>query len=240
MVLKPLDGTVTVDVFGLPPGLGGRRRRGGRRSCMAGAVWVPARGRPVGKPRGGASVAPGAGPAAPPQRLACTSGVPLAGALVGAGFGYEAGRRVVQGEVVAAVLPLVRDIRRGGSAAVPTCARSRQCDTFYERGLTPGTPRQPSHGAAEAGAQVGGLHGRPASESMTSPPGPGLFARCATCSQAWIPSATRRRPPARDAWRSRRVAAGVAAATCTPPAAAASTARRVRQQLIHPCLALEH
>ena len=60
---------------------------------------------------------------APAVRLQCNAGVPLDKALVSTGFGYARARRVVQGEIVAAVLPQVRDIRR----AVPArwiCARS--------------------------------------------------------------------------------------------------------------------
>ena len=52
------------------------------------------------------------------------------------GFGYEAARRAVQGEVVAAVLPRVRDIRRGGSCAVDLCSLAAgRVDAYYERGV---------------------------------------------------------------------------------------------------------
>src|SRR5438445_13514764 len=68
--------------------------------------------------------------------LRCSSGVPLGQALVGTGFGYDAGRRRVQGEVIAALLPHIRDIRRGGSAAVDLCSvAAGRLDAFYERGL---------------------------------------------------------------------------------------------------------
>src|ERR1700749_2520171 len=40
--------------------------------------------------------------------LHCSSGVPLDRALVGTGFGYDPGRRLVPGEVVAALLPCIR------------------------------------------------------------------------------------------------------------------------------------
>src|SRR6185312_10633514 len=102
---------------------------------------------------------------------------PLGRALVGTGFGYEATRRVVQGRVVAALLPQVRDIRRGGSAAVDLCSvAAGRLDAFYERGLHDWDFAAGGLIAREAGAQVAGLHGRPASESMTLAAGPGLFA----------------------------------------------------------------
>jgi myo-inositol-1(or 4)-monophosphatase len=111
------------------------------------------------------------------QRLSCTTGVALADALVGTGFGYAAGRRAVQGQVVAAVLPRVRDIRRAGAAAVDLCSLAAgRLDAFYERGLHEWDFAAGGLIAREAGALVGGLHGRPPGESMTLAAGPGLFA----------------------------------------------------------------
>jgi myo-inositol-1(or 4)-monophosphatase len=111
-----------------------------------------------------------------PQRLACNEGVPLAEALVATGFGYAAGRRAAQGEVVAAVLPRVRDIRRAGAAAVDLCSMAAgQVDAFYERGLHDWDLAAGGLIAREAGAQVGGLRGAPAGEAMTLVAAPGLF-----------------------------------------------------------------
>jgi myo-inositol-1(or 4)-monophosphatase len=57
-------------------------------------------------------------------------------ALVGTGFGYDAERRRRQAEQLAGVLPHVRDIRRGGSAALDlawtACGR---LDAYFESGL---------------------------------------------------------------------------------------------------------
>jgi myo-inositol-1(or 4)-monophosphatase len=103
-----------------------------------------------------------------PVRLACNHDVPLAQALVATGFGYEAGRRQVQGDVLRAVLPQVRDIRRGGSAAVDLCSvASGTVDAYYERGVNLWDIAAGGLIAAEAGARVTGLHGRPPSPSMT-------------------------------------------------------------------------
>jgi myo-inositol-1(or 4)-monophosphatase len=175
-VVDPLDGTVNY-LYGLPDwAVSIAAEVSG--TVVAGAVWVPVRGSLFTATAGGGAwlQSPDAADSAP-HRLACTSGVPLAGALVGTGFGYAAGRRVVQGRVVAAVLPRVRDIRRGGSAAVDLCSvAAGWLDAFYERGLHDWDFAAGGLIAREAGAQVGGLHGRAPSESMTLAAGPGLFA----------------------------------------------------------------
>ena len=108
--------------------------------------------------------------------LRCSSGVPLGQALVGTGFGYDAGRRRVQGEVIAALLPHIRDIRRGGSAAVDLCSvAAGRLDAFYERGLNYWDFAAGGLIAREAGALVGGLAGRTESTSMAVAAGPGLY-----------------------------------------------------------------
>jgi len=108
--------------------------------------------------------------------LRCNRGVPLGQALVGTGFGYLPGRRRVQGEVVSALLPHIRDIRRGGSAAVDLClVAAGRLDAFYERGLNYWDYAAGALIAAEAGARVTGLAGRPPSSSMTVAAGPGLY-----------------------------------------------------------------
>src|SRR5438093_433066 len=99
--------------------------------------------------------------------LRCSSAVPLGQALVGTGFGYDAGRRQVQGEVIATLLPHIRDIRRGGSAAVDLCSvAAGRLDAFYERGLNYWDFAAGGLIAREAGALVGGLAGRTESTSM--------------------------------------------------------------------------
>jgi myo-inositol-1(or 4)-monophosphatase len=108
--------------------------------------------------------------------LRCSAGVPLGQALVGTGFGYDAGRRQIQGEVVAALLPYVRDIRRAGSAAVDLCSvAAGRLDAFYERGLNYWDFAAGGLIAREAGAMVGGLAGRPESTSLTVAAGPVLY-----------------------------------------------------------------
>ena len=56
--------------------------------------------------------------------------------LVGTGFAYEPSVRAVQGRVVARLLPIARDIRRAGSAALDMCScASGRLDAYYERGV---------------------------------------------------------------------------------------------------------
>ena len=60
----------------------------------------------------------------------------LATALVATGFQPIPARRSWQGEVLARLLPRIRDVRRGGSAAIDLCGvASGQLDAFYEAGL---------------------------------------------------------------------------------------------------------
>jgi myo-inositol-1(or 4)-monophosphatase len=54
-------------------------------------------------------------------------------ALIGTGFSYEAEARAAQAEALVHVLPRVRDIRRGGSAALDLCwLACGRFDGFYE------------------------------------------------------------------------------------------------------------
>jgi myo-inositol-1(or 4)-monophosphatase len=60
----------------------------------------------------------------------------LATAMVATGFGYDARVRAAQAEVVARLLPQVRDIRRLGSAALDLAwLAAGRYDAYYEYGL---------------------------------------------------------------------------------------------------------
>ena len=61
---------------------------------------------------------------------------PLARALVGTGFSYVAAERRLQTAILTRVLPLARDIRRAGSAALDLAwVAAGRLDAFYEHGL---------------------------------------------------------------------------------------------------------
>ena len=171
-IVDPLDGSVNY-LYGLPDwSVSIAAEVDG--TVVAGAVFVPRRDELYSARLGaGAWLSSGAldwrgEDAGSPVRLAANRDVRLAEALVATGFGYAAGRREVQGEVLRAVLPRVRDIRRGGSAAVDLCSvASGTVDAYYERGVNLWDIAAGGLIAAEAGAQVTGLHGRPPSPSMT-------------------------------------------------------------------------
>jgi myo-inositol-1(or 4)-monophosphatase len=170
-VIDPLDGTVNY-LYGLPDwAVSIAAEVAGQ--IVAGVVYVPVRGELFSATRGGGGWLASGGFRAP---LHCRPGVPLSQALIATGFGYRAARRQVQGEVVAALLPRIRDIRRAGVASVDLCALAAgRIDGYYERGLNYWDYAAGALVAAEAGAVVGGLAGAPASGSMLVAAEPELF-----------------------------------------------------------------
>lgn len=71
------------------------------------------------------------------QRLAVTRDWP-AGALLATGFGYDPRTHAGDLATVARVMPLARDLRRGGSAAIDLAyLAAGRLDGFFERGLHP-------------------------------------------------------------------------------------------------------
>ena len=179
-IVDPLDGTVNY-LYGLPDwAVSIAAEVDG--AVVAGAVFVPRRDELYSaRAGGGAWLSSGAldwrgEDTGSPVRLACNRDVPLAQALVATGFGYESGRRQVQADVLRAVLPRVRDIRRGGSAAADLCSvASGTVDAYYERGVNLWDIAAGGLVAAEAGAQITGLHGKPPSPSMTIAAAPPLL-----------------------------------------------------------------
>lgn len=70
------------------------------------------------------------------QTLRCSMVSELSMTLVGTGFGYAAARRAEQAALLARMLPVVRDVRRIGSAAVDLCLVAEgRLDAHYEHGL---------------------------------------------------------------------------------------------------------
>jgi myo-inositol-1(or 4)-monophosphatase len=78
----------------------------------------------------------GAGAACNGATLRVRDHADLATALVATGFQPQPERRAWQARILTDVLPRVRDVRRGGSAAIDLCGvASGQLDAFYEAGL---------------------------------------------------------------------------------------------------------
>ncbi|MFF4774122.1 inositol monophosphatase family protein [Microtetraspora fusca] len=166
-VVDPIDGTVNF-LYGLPDwAVSVAVEVDGE--IVAGAVSVPQRGELYSASKGGGAWLGG-------ERLRCNTGVEPGRALVATGFGYDAARRAVQAEVLAHVLPRVRDIRRGGSCAVDLCSvAAGRVDAYYERGTQYWDHAAAGLIATEAGARMGGLRGKPHGTDMLVCAAPGLF-----------------------------------------------------------------
>ena len=149
-VVDPIDGTVNF-VYGIPAysvsvaaQIGGVSVAGAVADVASGDVYSAAVGHGAHVQRGGRRHA-----------LRCTSANELAMALVGTGFGYAPPRRAKQAALLAGILPLVRDIRRIGSAALDLCMVAEgRLDAHYEHGLNVWDWAAGALIATEAGALV--------------------------------------------------------------------------------------
>ncbi|MEU0492024.1 inositol monophosphatase family protein [Nocardiopsis changdeensis] len=166
-VVDPIDGTVNY-LYGQPDwGVAIAAEVDG--VVVAAAVNVPRRGELYEAVLGEGSRCNGEPLQAPPA-------VPLEQALVATGFGYFPERRVQQARVLVEVVPHIRDIRRGGSAAVDlTGLAAGRANAFYERGLNPWDWAAPGLIASEAGIRVGGLHGGPPANDLVIAARPELY-----------------------------------------------------------------
>jgi myo-inositol-1(or 4)-monophosphatase len=149
-VLDPIDGTVNF-VYGIPAyAVSVAAQVHG--VSVAGAVADVAAGQVYSAGAGlGAHVSDEKGT----RPLRCTAVEDLSMALVGTGFGYSRQRRAVQAALLARMLPVVRDVRRIGSAALDLCmVAAGQLDAYYEHGLHLWDCAAGALIAAEAGARV--------------------------------------------------------------------------------------
>jgi myo-inositol-1(or 4)-monophosphatase len=149
-VLDPIDGTVNF-VYGIPAySVSVAAQVDG--VSVAGAVADVVGGRLYSAARGlGAHVTDVEGS----RPLRCSAVDDLSLALVGTGFAYSTRRRAVQAELVSKILPVVRDVRRIGSAALDLCmVAAGRLDAYYEHGLHVWDSAAGALIAAEAGARV--------------------------------------------------------------------------------------
>ena len=127
-------------------------------AVVAGAVYDPTHDEIWTATKGGGAACNGV-------PLDPVSEVPLADALVATGFSYLPERRRAQGEVVARLLPLVRDIRRAGAAALDLCWQAAgRVDAYYEMGTHVWDWAAGALVAEESGSWVGDFEGGPPSE----------------------------------------------------------------------------
>jgi myo-inositol-1(or 4)-monophosphatase len=153
-VVDPLDGTVNF-LFGIPQWCVSIacEDEGG---VLAGVVYDPMREETWAATRDGDATLNGA-------RVRASRRGELATALVATGFGYAADVRESQARVVARLLPLVRDVRRFGAAALDLAwAAAGRVDAYYERGV--------KHWDVAAGALICARAGLAVHELPPAPP----------------------------------------------------------------------
>jgi myo-inositol-1(or 4)-monophosphatase len=149
-VLDPIDGTVNL-VYDIPAyavsvgaQINGVSVAGAVADVVAGRVYSAATGL-------GAHVIDEQGTGS----LRCAAVEDLSMALLGTGFGYSRRRRTSQAALLAQMLPVVRDVRRIGSAALDLCmVAAGRLDAYYEHGLQVWDRAAGALIAAEAGARV--------------------------------------------------------------------------------------
>jgi myo-inositol-1(or 4)-monophosphatase len=171
-VIDPLDGTVNY-LYGLPSwAVSIAAEEDGE--TVVGVVAAPMRGETYQAVRGGGAWATGAWQGE--RALACRPAPPLDQALISTGFNYVTGVRTHPAEIAARLIPMVRDIRRSGSAAMDLCdVACGRLDGYYERGLNPWDVAAGDLIAREAGALTGGRPGEPLSRDLTVAGSPGVF-----------------------------------------------------------------
>ncbi|MGC9666517.1 inositol monophosphatase family protein [Planosporangium sp. 12N6] len=157
-ILDPIDGTVNY-LYGIPVyAVSLAAEVDG--VVVAGVVRNPVTGDEWTATRGGGAYRAG-------NRLAGSLVTDLGQALLGTGFGYDAGRRAHQARVLARLIPHVRDIRRMGAASIDLClAAEGVLDAVYEKGLNLWDHAAGGLVAAEAGLRVTGLDGAPPGSDM--------------------------------------------------------------------------
>ena len=154
-VVDPLDGTTNY-VYGYPAYAVSIAAEVGGRAAV-GVVYDSSAGRLYQAVAGHGAVRDG-------RPLSARELGDLSQALVATGFSYDAAQRERQGAVVAAALGRIRDIRRGGTAALDLCrVAAGEVDAYWELDLSPWDYAAGALIAREAGAAVEHLqaaHGR--------------------------------------------------------------------------------
>lgn len=166
-VADPIDGTVNF-LYEIPQYAVSLAARVGD-DVVAGVVHNPTSGETFTAVRGGGARLNG-------TRIAVSRCTHVDRALVGIGYTYVADVRRHQAAEIARLVPVVRDVRRLGSAALDLCfVACGRLDAYAERGLKPWDLAAGELIAREAGAVVSGLDGAAASELLTVAASAGLF-----------------------------------------------------------------
>jgi myo-inositol-1(or 4)-monophosphatase len=130
-VLDPIDGTVNfvygIETYAVSVAVqrDGASVAGAVANVPTGALYSAAVGHGAHLQRGGVTT-----------RLQSSGASELSMSLVGTGFSYVAEHRTHQAEVLTALIPAVRDIRRIGSCALDLClVAAGGLDAYYEDGV---------------------------------------------------------------------------------------------------------
>jgi myo-inositol-1(or 4)-monophosphatase len=147
-VLDPIDGTVNfvygIETYAVSVGVqrDGASLAGAVANVPTGSVYSAALGHGASVHRAGVTTPLGVG-----------SAVELSMSLVGTGFSYAPEQRIRQAEILARLLPVVRDVRRMGSCALDLCmVAAGRLDAYYEDGVHVWDWAAGALIAAEAGA----------------------------------------------------------------------------------------
>ncbi|HET7665900.1 MAG TPA: inositol monophosphatase family protein, partial [Mycobacterium sp.] len=149
-VLDPIDGTVNfvygLETYAVSVGVqrDGASLAGAVANVPTGALYSAALGHGARVQRGGATT---------PLRVSAAAELSMS--LVGTGFSYAPDQRARQADVLAKILPIVRDVRRIGSCALDLCmVAAGQLDGYYEDGVHVWDWAAGALIAAEAGASL--------------------------------------------------------------------------------------
>ncbi|EFV14515.1 hypothetical protein HMPREF9336_00656 [Segniliparus rugosus ATCC BAA-974] len=150
-VVDPIDGTVNF-LYGVPAyAVSIAAQVDGR--TVAGAVVDVPQGWVYSAARGQGATVQRADQGTRELRVSATESLGMA--LVSTGFGYKAERRIAQARLAGTLLPIVRDLRRIGAAALDLClVAAGGLDAHVEHGLNPWDFAAGSLIAEEAGALV--------------------------------------------------------------------------------------
>jgi myo-inositol-1(or 4)-monophosphatase len=165
-VIDPLDGTVNY-FYGLP-GWNVSIAAKDKDGSVVGVVVAPTINSTWWASRGGGAFFNG-------SKIKTNEPIEFNRAFIGTGFQYDVAHRGRQIENVGRMLPLIRDIRRNGAAAVDICSVAMGAlDAYFEDGLKEWDWAAASLVATEAGAKFG-LYGQaPYMTTLTA--GPTLYA----------------------------------------------------------------
>ncbi|GAA1915464.1 inositol monophosphatase family protein [Microbacterium aoyamense] len=172
-VVDPIDGTVNY-AYGIPAyGVSIAAVTGppipGEWDAVAAAVYAPATDELF-------HAAVGHGAWLGDERLHVNDEPSAAGALLATGFGYDSATHAGDLARVARVMPIARDVRRGGAASLDFAyVAAGRLDGYYERGLQPWDHAAGALLVTEAGGAFGRADGSSPHRPLTVAAGRGLF-----------------------------------------------------------------